>query len=89
MFLIAPQDITAFRRQMKKAGFIQGKIKNQTIQPVSREEHIFHSTYSHQVGTIYQENGKCGISLCQHKCEYKSILGRKRMQLKYGTALIP
>ena len=47
--LIAPQDISAFSRQMKKAGFVQGKIKNQMIQPISREERIFHSAYSHQV----------------------------------------
>ena len=47
--LIAPKDISAFNKRMKNAGFVQGKIKNQTIQPVSREERIFHSVYSHQV----------------------------------------
>ena len=56
--LIAPQDISAFSRQMKKAGFVQGKIKNQTIQHISREERIFHSVYSHQVVPFVKEAGK-------------------------------
>ena len=60
--LIAPQDVTAFSRQMKKAGFIQGKIKNQTIQPVSREEHIFHSTYSHQVVPFIKKTGNVALT---------------------------
>lgn len=47
--LVRKDDLQIVKSLFSKTGFVQGRIRNDIIVPYNRKEHIFYSTYSHQI----------------------------------------